>query len=80
MKGSQSMKLPLSIHMIECVWDSSFSPLQDDNILVLFKLEAFADDSFSVAQMLEFTFGRVENIVGKGENAGYQHFLLPTMF
>ena len=25
--------------------------------------------------------GRVENIVGKGENAGYQHFLLlPTMF
>ena len=26
-------------------------------------------------------FDRVENIVGKGENAGYQHFLLfPTMF
>ena len=74
------MKLPLSIHMTECVWDSSFSPLQDDNILALFKLEAFADDSFSVAQILEFTFGRVENIVGKGENAGYQHFLQPTMF
>ena len=28
-----------------------------------------------------FVFDRVENIVGKGENAGYQHFLLfPTMF
>ena len=27
------------------------------------------------------TLGRVENNVGKGENAGYQHFLLfPTMF
>ena len=25
---------------------------------------------------MEFGFGRVENIVGKGENAGYQHFLL----
>ena len=25
---------------------------------------------------LKFVFGRVENIVGKGGNAGYQHFLL----
>ena len=25
---------------------------------------------------MQFTFGRVENIVGEGENAGYQHFLL----
>ena len=24
---------------------------------------------------LKFGFGRVENIVGKGENAGYKHFL-----
>ena len=23
-----------------------------------------------------FVMGRVENIIGKGENAGYQHFLL----
>ena len=23
-----------------------------------------------------FVFDRIENIVGKGENAGYQHFLL----
>ena len=28
-----------------------------------------------------FVFDRVENIVGKGENAGYKHFLLfPTLF
>ena len=26
--------------------------------------------------MMIFDFDRVENIVGKGENAGYQHFLL----
>ena len=25
---------------------------------------------------MKFDMGRVENIVGKGENAGYQHFLL----
>ena len=30
----------------------------------------------NVAQKLKFVYGRVENIVGKGENAGYQHFLL----
>ena len=27
-------------------------------------------------QNLKFALGRVENSVGKGENAGYQHFLL----
>ena len=25
---------------------------------------------------IEFCFGKVDNIVEKGENAGYQHFLL----
>ena len=30
----------------------------------------------SVAQILIFVNDRVENIVGKGENAGYQNFLL----
>ena len=29
-----------------------------------------------VTQNLKFVLGRVENIVGKGENADYQHFLL----
>ena len=27
-------------------------------------------------EKLKFVLGRVENILGKGENAGYQHFLL----
>ena len=26
--------------------------------------------------MMIFTFDRIKNIVGKGENAGYRHFLL----
>ena len=34
------------------------------------KLKAFADDKLNVAYMLIFVFVRVENIVGKGENAG----------
>ena len=35
----------------------------------------------NVAQKLKFVFERVKNVVGKGEKAGYQPFLLfPTMF
>ena len=40
------------------------------------KLKAFPDNKIDVAQMMIPVFDRVENIVGKGENAGYQHFLL----
>ena len=36
----------------------------------------FADNKINVAQMLGSVFDRIENIVGKGENAGYQNFLL----
>ena len=40
------------------------------------KLKAFADDKINLNEKLKLVLGRVENIVGKGENAGYQHFLL----
>ena len=40
------------------------------------KLKAFADENSNVAQMMQFFFDWEENIVGKGENAGNQHFLL----
>ena len=41
-------------------------------------MKAFADYKIKVTEILKFVYGtgRVENIVGKGENAGYQHFLL----
>ena len=35
-----------------------------------------ADDKINVNEKLNFGIGRVENIVGKGQNAGYHHFLL----
>ena len=38
--------------------------------------KGLADDKVNVAEKLKFALGRTENIVGKGENAGYQHFLL----
>ena len=40
------------------------------------KLKGFAEDKFTVARNLISLYDWVENIVGKGENAGYQHFLL----
>ena len=40
------------------------------------KSKAFADGKINVNEKMKFDLGRVENIVGKGENAGYQHFLL----
>ena len=39
-------------------------------------LKVFADDKLKVTEKLKFVLERVENIVGKGENAGNQHFLL----
>ena len=53
-----------------------FKSLPNDKILDWSKLKAFADEKINVTKQLKFGKGRVENIVGKGENAGYQHFLL----
>ena len=47
-----------------------------DNILEETKLKAFADDKLNVTKIIISVYDRVENVVGKGENAGYQHFLL----
>ena len=48
----------------------SSNPLSNDKILDLSKFKAFADDKIIVTQKLKFVLGRVENFVGKGENAG----------
>ena len=40
------------------------------------KLKAFADDKLNVTENTKVVFHRIENIAGKEENAGYQHFLL----
>ena len=53
-----------------------FNPLPNDKILALSKLKALADDKLNVAKIMISVSYWVENIVGKGENAGYQHFLL----
>ena len=53
----------------------SFNTLPSDKILDWPKSKAFADIT-KILKKVIFVFDTVENIVGKGENAGYQHFLL----
>ena len=50
--------------------------LPNDNIFDSSKFKACADDKIILSKKLKFMLGPVANIVGKGENAGYQHFLL----
>ena len=45
-----------------------------DRILDLSKLKAFADDKVKLIQMEKIVLDKIKNIVGKEENAGYQHF------
>ena len=40
------------------------------------KLKAFACDKINVTEKVKLVSEKVENIVGKAGNAGYQHFLL----
>ena len=42
------------------------------------KFKGFADDKLNVAKIMISVYDRVENNVGKGENAGFSPF--PTMF
>ena len=50
--------------------------LPNDRSLEWSKLTAFENDKIKELKKMIFVFERVENIVGKGENAGYQHFPL----
>ena len=59
-------------HFAQC----SLSSLPNDKILVYSALKAFAEEKDWYASKTEAVMEWEENIVGKGENAGYQHFLL----
>ena len=50
--------------------------LPNGKFLGLSRFKESADEKINVTQKLKFILERVENIAGKGENAGFQHFLL----
>ena len=54
----------------------TINTLPNDKILDLAKLKELADDKINEIQKKFFWLGKIQNIVEKGENAGYQHFLL----
>ena len=64
--------------MVSTMWKSKsmVNSLPIDKIVDWSNLKASAGDKIRVTEKLKFVLGRVENIMGKGENAGYQHFLL----
>ena len=52
-----------------------FNCLPNDKFLDCTKFKTFADNNSNVAQMVISVFDRVENIMGKGENAGFSKSL-----
>ena len=50
--------------------------LPNDKFSDMIELKAFADNKLNVAKIMIFLSDRAKNTVGKGENAGYQQFIL----
>ena len=65
----------MKFYMLLSTWDlpELFTKRQNFGLV---QIVAFADDKINLAENSKLVLGREENIVGKGENAGYQHFLL----
>ena len=55
-----------------------FNCLPKDKTLDVFKVKGFAGGILNLVEMLVIVCESVENLVGKGENTGYQYFLLFT--
>ena len=49
-------------------------------ILGWFKFKAFTANNRNATENMDFRLVRTENIVGKGENAGYQKMLVTSIF
>ena len=43
------------------------------------RVDPFTDSKFNVADLVISVHDRIENIVGKGENAGYQNFIISPL-
>ena len=52
------------------------NPFPNDKILGWSKFKTFADERVKWDEKQTLVWRGIKNIVGKGENAGYQHFLL----
>ena len=67
-------------HIYVCLPLFSLNFLPNNKVLAMSKLKAFADNKIDVVKMMISLLDRIEKTVGKGENAGYQHFFpFPTV-
>ena len=69
-----SQQDPINVFMSHALEKKRANSSPDNKILDWFKLKAFAN-KLNVAKMMISPCYGVENIVGKEENAGNQHFL-----
>ena len=76
-----------NVHIIFWLWSFKFSlnycpfnSLPNDKILDWSKLKGFLDNKINVTEKLKFACGKVENMVGKGENWLPAFSPFPTMF
>ena len=67
---------PVTVTIINPRKEYRVISIPNNKILHWSKFEASADEKMNVVKKLKFVHGRVEHIVEKEENAGYQHFLL----
>ena len=72
--------LTTSVEVSCCIFWETIESLPHNNVLVskliVSKLKEFLDNMVHAVQMNISVTESIEYIVGKGENAGYQHFLL----
>ena len=57
-----------------------FNPSPKTKVIDWSIFKAFANDKINVIENMKIVLERVENVVGKGENAAYQNFLLFLQF
>ena len=69
----QTLSCVLLLFVLLWICNILLNSLPNDKMLDFF---FFQTQSISKRQNLKCTLGKRENIVGKGENAGYQHFIL----
>ena len=73
--GNQHLLLfPASFQKISFL--GSFNSASSNNFLDWSKLKTLADYKVNETEKLKLVLGRIESIVGKGEDAGNQNFLL----
>ena len=72
----KSLAKSSSLFSTSCQTRKPLNIYPDNKLLDQSNLKEFADDKINVTLTMNFVMGRVETILGKGENADNQHFLL----